>query len=416
MAGVDFCESGRDCYKIEKDDCMKEKSKILSKIAYYCFYIAVITEVLIVLVDKSNYTNPVEGRLFQITFLLFLVKVCLTRYTRSEYLAIGLFLGLGAVTYFAADRNEIVRFVMFITACKGIDMKQCLKRVFWLTLAGSAAIILLSITGIYGEKALVMDYGRGGEEVRYTLGMGHPNALQCMIWALTTLGLYLYGNKMKWYHYVCTLLANIIFFLLTDSKTSMIISGFTVVAFLMIPYLKRMSAKLFGIGAIVACAASIAVSVLVAKDAILIWRAHKQGIYDPRVDYYLLLDKLLTGRIISLVGTTRQEGTMQTWRLFSAPENNYYFDMGWVRLFYWYGIIPAIIMIVVLFLFLFYFYKKEMHAELAMVAVFSVYTIVEAHAVSVYLARNYILFLIGMYWCRMLAVKWLKEPKEEVQL
>lgn len=395
---------------------MKKKQELFSKIAYYCFYIAVITEVLIVLIDKSNYTNPIEGRLFQITFLLFFIKVCLTRYTKREYLVIGLFLGLGLITDFVADRNEIVRFVMFIAACKGIDMKQCLKRVFWLTLAGSAVIILLSITGIYGEKALVMDYGRGGEEVRYTLGMGHPNALQCMIWALTTLGLYLYGDKCKWYHYVGALLVNIVFFLLAGSKTSMLMCAFTVFAFFIIPYLKKGMARLFGIGVMVAYAGSILVSVLAAKDAILIWRAHKLGIYDPRVDFYLFLDKLLTGRITSLVGTTRQEGTMQTWRLFSAPENNYYFDMGWVRLFYWYGVIPAIIMIVVLFVFLLYFYKKRMLAELAMIGVISVYTIVEAHVVSVYLARNYILFLIGMYWWQILAGKWLKEPKEEGQL
>lgn len=394
---------------------MKNKQELFSKIAYYCFYIAVITEVLIVLIDKSNYTNPIEGRLFQLTFLLFFVKVCLTRYSRREYLVVGLFLGLGAVTYFVADRNEIVRFVMFIAACKGIDMKQCLKRVFWLTLAGCAVIILLSVTGIYGEKVLVMDYGRGGEEVRYTLGMGHPNALQCMIWALTTLGLYLYGDKMKWCHYAGALLVNVVFFLLAGSKTSMIMCGLTVFAFFIIPYLKKISTKLFGIGAIVACAGSIFVSVLAAKDAILIWRAHKQGIYDPRVDFYLLLDKLLTGRITSLVGTTRQEGTMQTWRLFSAPENNYYFDMGWVRLFYWYGIIPAIIVIAVLFLFLLYFYKKSLLAELAMIAVVSVYTIVEAHVVSVYLARNYVLFLAGMYWWQMLAGKWHREPDKEEQ-
>ena len=218
---------------------MKKKQELFSKIAYYCFYIAVITEVLIVLIDKSNYTNPIEGRLFQITFLLFFIKVCLTRYTKREYLVIGLFLGLGLITDFVADRNEMVRFVMFIAACKGIDMKQCLKRVFWLTLAGSAVIILLSITGIYGEKALVMDYGRGGEEVRYTLGMGHPNALQCMVWALTTLGLYLYGDKCKWYHYVGALLVNIVFFLLAGSKTSMLMCAFTVFAFFVIPYLKK---------------------------------------------------------------------------------------------------------------------------------------------------------------------------------
>ena len=29
---------------------------------------------------------------------------------------------------------------------------------------------------------------------------------------------------------------------------------------------------------------------------------------------------------------------------------------------------------------------------------FAVYTIIEAHAVSVYIARNYVLLLLGAYW------------------
>ena len=32
---------------------------------------------------------------------------------------------------------------------------------------------------------------------------------------------------------------------------------------------------------------------------------------------------------------------------------------------------------------------------------FAVFTVVEAHIVSVYIARNYILFLLGAYWTGM---------------
>ena len=105
----------------------REKEGLLSKIAYYSFYIAVIIEVLMVIIDKSNYTNPIEGRLFQLTFLLFLIKVCLTKYTRREYAVILLFCLLGAASYFITERNEIIRLVMFVSACKNIEMKKCLK-------------------------------------------------------------------------------------------------------------------------------------------------------------------------------------------------------------------------------------------------------------------------------------------------
>ncbi|MDO4305156.1 MAG: hypothetical protein Q4D94_14730 [Bacillota bacterium] len=201
---------------------MRTRGAWLSQIAYWCFYAAVIIEVGIVIIDKSNYTNPIEGRLFQLTFLLFLVKVCLTGYTWKEYLCIFLFGVLGAVSYFVTGRNEIVRLVMFIAACKDIDMKKCLKLVFWMTLTGCLVIIGLSVTGIYGGISLTQDYGRGAVETRYTLGMGHPNALQCMVWAMTVLGMYLYGVRMKWWHYLLILAVNIFFFGLTDSRTSLL--------------------------------------------------------------------------------------------------------------------------------------------------------------------------------------------------
>ena len=115
---------------------MANWKRTASKIAYYSFYVAVIIEVLLVLIDKSAYTNPIEGRVFQITFLLFLIKVCFTKYTPSEYVLIFLFCVLGAISYFITDRNDIIRIVMFVAACKNIDMKKCLKLVFYLTLAG----------------------------------------------------------------------------------------------------------------------------------------------------------------------------------------------------------------------------------------------------------------------------------------
>lgn len=379
-----------------------KKSTVLNQIAYYSFYLAVVMEVLIVIIDKSAYTNPIEGRLFQITFLLFTIKTALTKYSWKEYLTIFLFLLLGAVSYFVAGRNEIVRVVMFIAACKDIDMEKCLKLVFYLTLTGCVVIILLSVTGIYGAVSLTQDFGRGTVETRYTLGLGHPNALQCMVWALTTLGLYLYHSQMRWYHYIPVFLINMIFFLISGSKTALIVAIYTILAFFAVSAIKREKLlRLFAIGNIGIYIGSVAVSVLAAKEAMSLWYFFTQGIYTPKVKYYVILNNLLTGRIHSLIETKGHEGTIQTWSLFSSPENTYYFDMGWVRLYYWYGIIPASIAVIALTVFLFRLCKKGKWSEIVFISVFAMYTVFEAHAVSVYLARNYVFFIIGMYWYRL---------------
>lgn len=381
----------------------KEKESLLSKIAYYSFYSAVIIEVLMVIIDKSNYTNPIEGRLFQLTFLLFLIKVCLTKYTRREYAVILLFCLLGAASYFITERNEIIRLVMFVAACKNIEMKKCLKMVFWLTLSGCLAIILLSVTGIYGAVSLTQDYGRGSIETRYTLGMGHPNALQCMVWALTALGIYLYREKMRFYHFVVVFILNVAAFVLSDSKTSFLVAVFTIaVAYLsgekLPKRIKKLCAWLNGVVVI----GSIGASIVMAANAYRVYNHDWHCVSDPVTMLFVRLNDLLNGRVRILTETVGWEGSMNSWTLFSGPDSIYYFDMGWVRLFYWYGIIPGCVFVAVIVILLIYLLKKEDYLSIALIAAISLYTIAEAHVISVYLARNYVFFLIGAAWCDIL--------------
>lgn len=377
--------------------------KLSVQIAYWCFYVAVIIEVAIVVVDKSDWINPIEGRLFQLTFLLFLTKFLLTKYTRREYVIIFLFGAVGLISYLITDRNEILRVVMFIAACKDIDMKKCLKIVLWLTFLGCITLILLSVTGVYGNAVLTQDFGRGGIETRYVLGMGHPNALQCMIWALTTLYLYLCGKKMIWYQYLLILAVNLGFFILTDSKTGFLAAVFVIVmVFCMTQFDKRERQKLLQTGMLVMIAVtvfSIGFSVLIAQKAYTVYNHDWYETSDSETMFFVRLNDALTGRIRTLTGTERWEGTISTWSLFSSPQNNYFFDMGWIRLFYWYGIIPGIIFVIVLFTLLIYFYKKRDYMSIALISAISLYNIVEAHVISVYLARNYLFFLIGAVWC-----------------
>lgn len=385
---------------------MEKRKEIFSKIAYSCFYIGVIIEVLMVLVDKSVLINPIEGRLFQLTFLLFLITVCLTRYSRKEYLVIAMFLGLGAISYFVTGRNEIVRVVMFIAACKNIDMKNCLKLVFYLTFSGCLLIMSLSIFGIGGDIALTQDYGRGSVETRYVLGMGHPNALQCMVWALTILGLYLYGEKMKWYGYLVILGINLLFFLLTDSKTSLLAVVFAIFYVAICRFAQRkIIKKICNATGVLLVVGSIGFSVFIAGTAHYVYNYDWAIDTSPTAAFFNRLDSILTGRIRSLTNNARWEGTIRTWKLFSEPANNYYFDMGWVRLFYWYGVIPACIFIVLLFVLMWYCIRKKDYMAFVMIVSFAVYSIVEAHAVSVYIARNYVLFLFGMYWANIVEAR-----------
>lgn len=369
---------------------MEVKQNIFSKIAYGCFYLGVVIEVLLVLIDKSAYTNPIVGRIFQITFLLFLFKVCLTKFTLREYVTIFFFCVLGAVSYFVTGRNEIIRIVIFVAACKDVDMKRCLEMVFYMTLTGCALIILLSITGIYGAASLTQEYRIGEIETRYTLGMGHPNSLHGMFFMLMLLLIYLYGEKMRIYHFLLLLLANWGVFLLTDSRTGGAISALAILGAIIIKCSKKIQkGKLIYILSEIELFLCVGIAYCGAKYSLYV-------LYYPKLK---LFDRMLSGRIGNLYnGTVSHAGALQTWTLWGVPENEYYFDMGWVRLFYWYGVIPALIYIIVLGLLIWQLRKNNACWGVVVLASLFAYTLLEAHIISIYMARDYTLFILGSYW------------------
>ena len=142
----------------------------------------------------------------------------------KEWICIAIIGVISACSYFINEKDEAVRAVVFIASCKGISLKKNLKVIFYITMIGCMALIMLSVAGIFGAMSVTADYGREAIETRYTLGMGHPNALHCMIWMVITLAMYVYDSSMKWYHYLLCMIINIVTYLLTNSNTGMMLA------------------------------------------------------------------------------------------------------------------------------------------------------------------------------------------------
>ncbi len=360
------------------------------------FFIALTIELLILLVDKSAITNPIEGRLFQITFLLFACKVCLTKYTAAEWTLIALFEMIGLISYLVTGRNEIIRIVTMIAACRDIGEKTVFSYMFRVVSAGCALIVLLSLFGVLGTVKMTAVFRADVEETRYCLGMGHPNSLHCMFFMLVLLFLYLYGSRMKKYWFGVLFLANILVFLLTGSKTGMAVTAFAVLMAAVLVSFPGLQEKKLAYGLTAALLGGCIVIAFVAAACSERLAYH---------DFLRMFDRLLSDRIINLYyDSASHAGTLPTWTLLGVPENEYYFDLGWVRLFYWYGIIPALIYIFILFLLIREFYREKAYMGIVVLASLFIYTLVEAHIISVYLARDYTLFLIGGRFEKMFGV------------
>ena len=388
-----------------------------SPIPRLAFYIGLTIELLMVVIDKSNYINPIEGYLFRVTFLLFACKLILTRYERWEWVLFVLLEGIGFISYRVTGANDMIRIVTFVAACRGIPLKEMLRYTFYVTLTGCLVIVALAVTGIYGDMSLTQAFGHeaaettsyigkeAAKETRYTLGMGHPNALSCMFFMLVALGVYVWFDRMKWYGYLFLLLLDAGIFLLTESKTSMLITTTFLLGAALLTCVKKLqkmpllyAAGLFVFLLCIAFSMDAAVCAQRVRDV----QWNEFFYRNPRDNAHIVtlakIDRHLSGRIIALTDSTYNEGMIQTWSAFSCENNMaYYFDMGWVKVFYRYGVIPGILYVAANLALLWQMWKRKDACGLVLFAAFAVYTVVEAHLISVYIGRNYLLMMMGCY-------------------
>ena len=391
-----------------------------SRLPWLLFYIGLTIELLIVIIDKSNLVNPIEGQLFRVTFLLFALKLLLTDYSGKEWCMIVFLEAAAFLSYRITGANDLIRLVSFVAACKNIPLRQMLKYSFYVTLMGCTAIVMLSVTGIYGEISLTQAFGHTGYgtlddaryvgtapilETRYTLGMGHPNAFSCMFLMLVVLGVYVWFERMKWYIYLFIMMLNLGVYVLTDSKTGMLITSVFLIGACMLTYCRFLREKaviyVCGLSVFVLCIVfSVDAAVCAQRVREAQWNEYFLGQQenDRHIAVLTRIDRFLTGRILSLTDSADNNGMIQTWSAFSEPNNmDYYFDMGWVKLFYRYGIIPGVLYVIACLLFLRQLYKHRDACGLLLFTTLAVYTVIEAHLVSVYLGRNFLLMMMGYY-------------------
>lgn len=360
----------------------------MNKIGNLCFWIALVIESVIVMIDKSAYINPWEGKLFRLTFVLFCIKVITTQYSKKEWIAIAIAGILVSISYLVNDKDEVVRAAVFVISCKNIDVKKILKVVLGITLAGSVILFVLAASGTFGAMTMTANFGRGSfpgiVETRYCFGMGHPNAFQCMMYMMTVLCLYIYIERMKWYHFVLLFLINVITYHYTDSNTAMLVIGATIIgAAIMkyVPMLKNLK-WIYWLSAAFVLALAIFSAV---------------GSYTGRETQFMYgLDQVLNGRF--QYAHAIENARVENWTLFSNRLNTEFFDQGFIRLFYWYGIIPGIMYVLANLYLIYQSYQKRDYMLLIIVVGFSLFSMMEAHLVSVYILRNYLFILLGSYW------------------
>lgn len=367
-----------------------KKKERLGNIA---FYIGIVIHLLLMTVGYGDWGIPFHGRLMQAAFVFFCVKILMTYYSKTEWLAMVILGGLGILSYIGTRDEYIVSVIVMVFAAKGIDIRRVCKWIFLVALVFTIGTAILSLCGIGGMPVDIRDYGRGGEEARWCLGFGHANNLHGTVWYLTALLTFIYFDKMDLRHYLVLTLGNVILYYFTISKGGLIAVQLVIVAALLLRYIKPLMSQAWiywcGVAGIAGVFLISMVSVIVewTKSPIL-----------------LLLDRLFTGRI----NLAYQHAHISMWKVISsAGEFGDTVDNGWVTMFFRYGYVFGILF-VLFHLYLVYRAWKEKNGMLLVLIITCVfYTFMEAS----YTVNNSYLLSNLCYIAAMIFMAGKKEPE-----
>lgn len=348
------------------------------------FWIAVFLELAIYTLKKYDVVFEHQTWMLRgITVLLF-CKILLTEYTKQEWALIAAMTVLGVIAYFVSGRgiDTLLRASVLILASKGISG----KRVF-LAVWTSVLIVFLGwgIQSFMGLRPLylVQQFGRGENELRFCFGYSHPNTFHYAAWMLVSVGIYLWHEKMKHYHYVLLLIFTIVITVLTHSRTGGVLMFATVILFWIVSKTKKSYRMPYILSAGV-------VMLLLVGSAIPIIFGYKDNIFR-------YINILLNNRLEMARAAVRFDRILYT-SLFSNPANEIQIDMGFVRIVYTFGIVPTILFVGCIFYLLFHAYKTKNLWNLVFLMMTVCYTALEAVQVNSGILYNFVILLMLGNW------------------
>ena len=389
---------------------------VLKNLAGLAFWIGLGVELLIRVIEKSSLVNPYEGLLFRLTFCLFSAKVLYLFYAggfqKKELAAYAVLIALGVLSWRISGRNQLLRFTMFMLACRGEDNRKVLKAFLFSMISGTAILALLSLAGLMGTVTVTANFD-GEVSRRFCFGMGNPNSFQIMIGAIVLLTMVLYGKTMGKIWFPALMVLDVVLYVLCRSLmgTGLIALAVLGAWFLRIQEEKK-DAQQAAQQNLVLCSV---LKIVFAAGILFCIAGAVWGNTLPWIDW--IDAHLLSGRIASIWDFTFHDGTLSTWTWFGSRLNDRFFDLGWIRVVYWYGVIPALLILWMTFRLERCMERRRDFTGCMAVMIVSLFTLMEAHFVSEYIGRNYMLVMMAPYLPEILGIRPAAEnhsPKAEI--
>lgn len=307
-------------------------------------------------------------------------------YAKVEKVLFLCMLPLGIVSYLSCGNNTFLKMIIYFWALKDIDKKRLLRTMLGTMIVTTSGIIVCSLLFHFGTLFVrdIRGASRGWNGVRWSFGFANPNMLQFVIFHIMVFIVCLKETRWKIRIYLWLGLLQLGFFIATNSLTGMILA----ISFLLLLVCTELKSDIrwehiLAVAFIVGMFLIIMISLLAAvpvQNRLLNW-----------------INKIISGRIDQLsvytIGENYALPYMNSWKLFSSFANKNGYDMGYIQLFYCYGVIPAIGYLVVLFYGMYCAWKCRAKEKMLLQIWMSCYLFMEIGYFSNYVVRDF-LFLI----------------------
>lgn len=266
-------------------------------------------------------------------FTLFYVAVAAVRqYSKREKIVFGVLMVFGTLLYINTGLNKGIRGVFYLFALKGMDMRKYYKSMLIVLVTSSVFFAVLSKCGFLGIFTIQdVRSNRGFNGLRYCFGYENANRAMAVMFFALVCGLILYHEK--WYSYAVMAVIYVILFYLTDSRTGFIVGAAVLAGVCCVQYIRweGWSGFVFSVFTVV-FAAMLVISVLAAFRAEFDWL--------DRINHFI------SGRMNQLAKYTCDTAYalpyVENWHLFGDRGNHNDYDLGYIQIFYYYGIVPAV--------------------------------------------------------------------------
>ena len=358
----------------------KEKRE---RIGYYLFFAGIMLELLVMVTDNvANVTIPYRGRIAHVAFVLFCIKILLTEYRLKEWLVMGVMGLLSAISYLTCGDEYIIRIVVILFAANCVEISKIIKCVLVTTVAASIVTIVLSFWGISGQLFETRNYGRGLVETRFMMGFSHANNLHDVLWYIFSLIVLVYKKRITNREYLAMLVANIILFSLTRSRTGFI----TVILLISLSYMVKHSdhykKKDISLLAII----SFAIEMISIIGITIYASGHNIG--NSRI--VAILDVPLTGRLEML----SEYANIAYWEWFPGPRSAEKVDNGFAVINYNYGMqISILVVLAIIWLFVRQIKREDYFSIILLICSILVLFMESTFMINVSLLCNFIVIL-----------------------